>query len=116
MLKKSIEAIIADGVAELEEIAKRAERKGEEAAEQVARCKSEIQTLVALAKDVPEKVFDRHSNVLVSTIEIGGVGGSSQIWAEFRLNGSGVHLRGLMGDEQVKPGKYRVIVLLEPLS
>jgi hypothetical protein len=115
MLDKSIKAIIASGMAELEEIAKRAERKGAEAAVEVARCKSEIQTLVTLAKDVPQKVFDRHSNVLVTTIDLGG-GSSGSIWAEVRLNGTCAQLRGLMGDEQVRPGKYRVVVLLEPLS
>jgi len=115
MLKKSIEAIIANGIAELDELAKRAERKGAEAAVQVARCKSEIQTLVSLAKDVPQKVFDRHSNVLVTTIELGN-GASGTIWSEIRLNGTCTQLRGLMGDEQIRPGKYRVVVLLEPIS
>lgn len=115
MFKKSIEAIIADGVKELEEIAKRAENNGVQAAEQVARCKSEIETLVNLAKDVPEKVFDRHSNVLVSTLDL-SQGSSGSMWAEIRLNGLCTQLRGLMGDEKIKPGKYRVIVLLEPIS
>ncbi len=115
MLKKSIEAIIADGAANLEELAERVRMNAIGAAKEVERCKSEMQTLVSLAKDVPEKVFDRHSNVLVSTMEIGG-GSSGSMWAEVRLNGVCAPLRGLMGGEHVKPGKYRVIVLLEPLS
>jgi|SRR6185369_1019046 len=115
MLKKSIEAIIADATVDLNEIAERAKKSGERAAERVTLCKSEIQTLVSLAKDVPEKVFDRHSNVLVSTIEVRS-NESGSIWSEIRLNGSVVQLRGLMGGEQIKSGKYRVIVLLEPIS
>lgn len=115
MLKKSIEAIIADGAANLEELAERVKTNAQGAAEQVARCRSEIETLVALAKDVPEKVFDRHSNVLVTTMDL-NPGSSGHIWSEIRLNGHCAQLRGLMGPDQVKPGKYRVVVLLEPLS
>lgn len=115
MFQKSIEAAIADGIKGLEFLKKQVEGTAVEAKAQVARCQSEIQSLVSLAKQVPEKVFDRYSNVLVGTIEE-YTENRSNLYAELRLNSGQTQLRGLMGDEKVKCGKYRVIVLLEPIS
>jgi hypothetical protein len=113
MFQKSIEAIIAQGVKELEGLSVQAAQKAVEAKAAVSRCQSEIQSLVNLAKQVPEKVFDRYSQVLVSTIQIESY---SSFCADIMLNGYASNLRGIMGDEKVKAGKYRVIVLLEPIS
>lgn len=112
MFQKSIEAIIAQGVKDLEGLTKQTRQAADEAKIKVSQCQSEIQSLVNLAKQVPEKVFDRYSSVLVSTIEVH----HPQPYAEIRIATSAVVLRGLMGDEVVKGGRYRVIVLLEPIS
>ncbi len=60
-------------------------------------------------------MFDRYSNVLVGTVDE-YCEGNSTLYAELRINSGQTCLRGLMGDEKLKKGKYRVIVLLEPLS
>lgn len=114
MFQKSIEAIIAQGIKGLEGLKKEAAATAVEAQAQVQRCQSEIQSLVTLAKQVPEKVFDRYSNVLVTTVDMNP--DENLNWAEIRINSSAGQLRGLMGNEVVKRGKYRVIVLLEPIS
>jgi hypothetical protein len=114
MFQKSIEAIIAQGIKDLEAVVKQTQQAADEAKIKVSRCQSEIQSLVNLAKQVPEKVFDRYSNILVGTIEEHA--DPSQLYAEFRSAGGITQLRGLMGDERIKRGKYRVIVLLEPIS
>ena len=114
MFQKSIEAIIANGVRDLEALKRQAAACAVEAQAQVQRTQSEIQALVNLGKQVPEKVFDRYSNVLVSTIEQHV--DDRNFFAEVRISSATGHLRGLMGDEKLKAGKYRVIVLLEPIS
>lgn len=115
MFQKTIEAIISEGVKGLEALKKQAVDKGIEAAAHVQRCQSEIQSLVNLGKQVPEKVFDRYGHVLIGTIEQYG---NSPVGLDAILQTSFGHtnLRGLMGSEDLKPGKYRVIVLLEKLS
>lgn len=115
MFQKSIEAVIAQGVKDLEAMAKQARQAGDEARIRVSQCQSEVQSLVNLAKQVPEKVFDRYSNVLVGTIDQRGQSPSG-MYAWLRLSTSDAQLQGLMGPEDLKPGKYRVIVLLEPIS
>lgn len=116
MFQKSVEAVIAQGVRDLEALTKQARQAADEARIRVSQCQSEIQSLVNLAKQVPEKVFDRYSNLLVGTIEQMHADGSSPICSEIRVEHSSTMLRGLMGDEKIKKGKYRVIVLLEPIS
>ena len=115
MFQKSIEAVIAKGVSDLEAVVKQTRQASDDAKVRVSQCQSEIQSLVTLAKQVPEKVFDRYSNVLVGTIEQHGES-SGDISAELRINFSQTNLCGIMGDGKFKRGKYRVIVLLEPIS
>jgi hypothetical protein len=115
VFQKSIEAIIAQGVKDLEGVVKQTRQAADEAKIRVSQCQSEIQSLVNLAKQVPEKVFDRYSNVLVATIDQYS-DQPNGIYAELRLGGNSGQLRGLMGDDSLKKGKYRVIVLLEPIS
>jgi hypothetical protein len=115
MFKKSIEAIIAQGVKDLEAVVKQTRQAADDAKIRVSQCQSEIQTLVNLANQVPEKVFDRYSNVLVGTIDQ-QASSSMGLYARLRLNTGETDLRGFMGPEDVKSGKYRVIVLLEPIS
>lgn len=115
MFQKSIESIIAQGVKDLEAVVKQTRQAADEAKIKVSQCQSEIQSLVTLSKQVPEKVFDRYSNVLVGTIEEYS-DGNSNLYAELCLNSGQTSLRGLMGDEKFRRGKYRVIVLLEPIS
>ena len=115
MFQKSIEAIIAQDVKGLEALKREAAATATEAQEQVQRSQSEIQALVNLGKQVPEKVFDRYGNVLIGTFvqtarTLGG------LYASIRLASVECQLRGLMGSEDIKPGKYRAIVLLEKLS
>jgi hypothetical protein len=115
MFQKSIEAIIAQGIREIEALKKQAAETASEAVSRVERTRDEIQSLVDLAKQVPDKVFDRYSNVLVGTFE--EYHESPQgLYAHIRLASCETQLRGLMGDERIKQGKYRVIVLLEPIS
>ena len=114
MFQKSIEAVIAQGVKDLEALVKQTRQAADEARIKVSQCQSEIQSLVTLSKQVPEKVLDRYCNVLVGTIE--QYADPSQLYARLSLASGEVQLRGLMGDEVIKRGKYRVIVLLEPLS
>lgn len=115
MFQKSIETIIAQGVKELEALSKQAADKAVEAKAAVSRCQSEVQALVNLAKQVPEKVFDRYSNVLVGTVQQYGESPSG-LYASIRISTSDAQLHGLMGPNDLKAGKYRVIVLLEPIS
>lgn len=115
MFQKSIEAIIADGVKHLEDLKGRVADSVVDAQEKIQRCQSEIQSLVTLAKQVPEKVFDRYSNVLVATIQEHHENPNG-LYAELRLGTGMAQLHGLMGNESLKRGKYRVIVLLEPIS
>ena len=115
MFQKSIESIISQGVKDLEAVVRQTRQAADDAKIKVSQCQSEIQSLVTLAKQVPEKVFDRYSNVLVGTIEE-HVEGSSDLYAEFHINSGRTGLRGIMGNEKFKRGKYRVIVLLEPIS
>lgn len=115
MFRKSIEAIIAQGVIDLEAMQKGLQATVVESQKKIQQCQSEIQSLVTLAGQVPEKVFDRYSNVLVGTIEE-HCEGNSNLYAEFRLNSGQASLHGIMGNEKFKKGKYRVIVLLEPIS
>jgi hypothetical protein len=114
VFQKSIEAIIAQGVRGLEALKKEAAATAVEAQAQVTRSQSEIQSLVNLAKQVPEKVFDRYCNVLVSTMEL--YNADPHFSGYVAINNCQGQLRGLMGDEKLKQGKYRVTVLLEPLS
>ena len=113
MFKRSIEAVIAEGTRNLETLAKLAADKAVEARAEVSRCQSEIQTLVNLGKQVPEKVFDRYSQVLVSTIDVQSM--DEVLHAQIQIGGAYGGLRGLMG-ENPRRGKYRVIVLLEPIA
>lgn len=115
MFQKTIEAIISEGVKGLEALKKGAADKAAEAAAQVQRCQSEIQSLVNLGKQVPEKVFDRYGHVLIGTFEHQSQS-LSGLYAELRTNQAITQLKGLMGSEDLKPGKYRAIVLLEKLS
>ncbi len=114
MFQKSIETVIAQGVKGLEALKREAAETAVEAQKQVQRCQSEIQALANLAKQVPEKVFDRYSNVMISTMEIQQE--NPHAFGEIRISGYSGELRGLMGNEIAKKGKYRVIVLLEPIS
>lgn len=115
MFQKSIQAIIDQGVRDLEAVVKQTQQAAIDAKVRVSTCQSEIQSLVTLAKQVPEKVFDRYSNVLVGTIEEYS-DSPNGFNCDFRLNNNWIQLRGFMGDERLKRGKYRVVVLLEPLS
>jgi hypothetical protein len=115
MFKKSIEAIIADGKRDLEFLSEQAASKALEAKSAVIRCTQEIEAMVQLAKDVPEKVFDRYSHVLVAVGDIYSTGNFGRP-TYVDIGGTHLQLRGLMGQEQVKTGKYRVIVMLEPIS
>lgn len=115
MFQKSIEAIIAQGVKDLEAVVKSTRQAADDAKVRVSQCQSEIQSLVNLAKQVPEKVFDRYSNVLVGTIEEYSDSLNS-FNCDFRLGSNWTQLRGVMGNESLKRGKYRVITLLEPIS
>jgi hypothetical protein len=114
VFQKSIEAIISQGTKDLENLIKQTRQAGDDARIKVSQCQSEIQSLVNLAKQVPEKVFDRYSNVLVSTVEL--YNEYTCFDGYVQINGCQAHLRGVMGDEKFKRGKYRVIVLVEPLS
>jgi hypothetical protein len=114
LFQKSIEAIIAQGVQDLEYTQKSIQQASDEAKVKVSQCQSEIQALVTLSKQVPDKVFDRYSNVLVGTIE--QYVEPSELYATMRLASGETQLRGLMGNEKIPKGKYRVIVLLEPIS
>lgn len=113
MLKKSIEAIIAEGEKNLQELTRQTEVASLRAQDEVKRCSDEIKGLVALSKEVPEKVFDRYSTILTA---IGQIYGQALGYNTIRISGTDLQLRGLMGDESVKPGNYRIIVLVEPLS
>jgi len=115
VFQKSIEAIIAQGVKDLEAVVKSTRQAADDAKVRVSQCQSEIQSLVNLAKQVPEKVFDRYSNVLVGTIEEYSDSPNS-FNCDFRLGSNWIQLRGVMGNESLKRGKYRVITLLEPIS
>ena len=115
MFKKSIEAIIADGMKKLKERSASLEGETRRAQEEVVRCAGEIQTLVTLAKQVPEKIFDRYSNVMVATAEI-VPNDSPRHWIQLGHARGPFDLRGFMGDDTIKPGKYRVVVLLEPID
>ena len=114
MFQKSIESIIAQGVKDLEAVVKQTRQAADDAKTKVSQCQSEIQSLVTLAKQVPEKVFDRYSQVMTGTLLLGSE--YNQTYSFLRLNDAETSLRGIMGDEKVRPGKYRVIVLLEPIS
>lgn len=113
MFKKSIEAIIEDGKKHLESLASGVETNAFLAKREIARCSDEISGLVQLAKDVPEKIFDRYSTVLTA---IGEIYGQSTGYHSIRIGGTDLQLRGLMGSESLKPGKYRIVVLVEPIS
>lgn len=114
MFQKAIEAVIEDGKKSLQAMADSVERLSAEAKKEIDRRSVEIEGLVTLAKDVPEKVFDRYSNVMVSVVEV--VYPEAHYTKEIRIGGAQAQLQGIMGDEDLKIGKYRVIVLLEPLS
>lgn len=113
MFKKSIEAIIAEGQKNLQELVRQTEVSALRAKDEIKRCSDEISGLVALAKEVPEKVFERYSTVLTA---VGQIHGMAPGYHTVRISGSDLQLRGLMGDESVKPGNYRILVLVEPLS
>lgn len=113
MFQKSIEAIIAQGVKDLEALSRQAAETVVEAGATVSRCRSEIQSLVTLSKQVPEKVFDRYSHVLTGTFRTNE---ASAPYMELRVGGANTSLQGLMGKQELKGGTYRVIVLLEPIS
>src|SRR5689334_7606773 len=115
MFQKSIESIIAQGVKDLEAVVKSTRQAADDAKIKVSQCQSEIQSLVNLAKQVPDKVFDRYSNVLVGTIQQHDQSPAG-VYAYLRLSTAETQLHGLMGPNDLKAGKYRVIVLLEPIS
>lgn len=115
MFKKSIEAIIEAGLKEMEDKKQGIEGYARSAGEIIVRCESELRTLVQLAKDVPEKIFDRYSSVMVSSVEVHS-NDSCSPRIQFGYARGPFELRGLMGEEQIKPGKYRVVVLLEKLE
>jgi hypothetical protein len=115
VFQKSIEAIIAQGVRDLEAVVKSTRQAADDAKIRVSQCQSEIQSLVNLAKQVPDKVFDRYSNVLVGTLE-NHYEGLYGMGASIMLSSSQARLQGLMGPEDLKKGKYHVIVLLEQIS
>lgn len=117
MFKESIQSVIAAGTKHLEDLQRGCDEKSKEAAATVAKAKSEIAGLVTLAKEVPEKVFDRYSNVLVTELRLPFYnGGSNPSPHSFELTIDGmerVRLNGILGDTALKNGKYRAIVLLE---
>lgn len=115
MFQKTIEAIISEGVKGLEALKRQAAEKAVEAQAHVQRCQSEIQSLVNLGKQVPEKVFDRYGHVLVGTFEHCNKSPAG-LYAVLRTSQAETQLRGLMGSEDIGPGRYRAIVLLEKLS
>lgn len=113
MFQKSIESIIAQGVKDLEAVVKQTRQAADDAKIRVSQCQGEIQALVNLAKQVPEKVFDRYSNILTGTFVLQSDYQSSNYVC---IGQHQAMLNGLMGDEKMRLGKYRVIVLLEPIS
>lgn len=115
MFKKSIEAIVSRGHQDLSDQVERISFLAREAQKEVENCRGEVAALVQLAKDVPEKTFDRYSSVMVSSVEV-APNDSSYPRIQFGHARGPFDLRGLMGDEQIKPGKYRVVVLLERLE
>lgn len=113
MFRKSIEATIEAGLSRIEELKKTCLSQADEAVRQVERTKQEIAGLVILAKEVPEKVFDRYAHVLVGGFSIHPQFGGTNL--QFTLQGAGIYasMHGIMGSESLKPGKYRVVTLLE---
>jgi len=116
MFQKSIEAIIAQGVKDLEAVVKSTRQAADEAKIKVSQCQSEIQSLINLAKQVPEKVFDRYSHVMVGTLEETYHTVPEGLSAYLRYGSGEAQLRGIMGNEKLKAGKYRLIVLVEPIA
>lgn len=116
MFKKAIEAVVKDGIEELRQMEENSKRAIERAAEIVATRKSEIEALVVLAKEVPEKVFDRYSNILICEFPLHSQNAGRMGDIGLRLNGYHACLHGIMGPDDFKPGKYRAVVLLERMG
>lgn len=114
MFRKSIEGIIAEGVKNLQSQAERVARRGVEAQEEVTRCAEQVKALIRLAQEVPEKVFDRYSSVMITTMDMRTDQPAGYL--SIRTNNGDWQLHGVMGPEAIKAGKYRAIVLLEPLT
>ena len=114
MFQKSVEAIIAQGVKDLEAVVKQTRQAADDAKIRVSQCQSEIQSLVNLAKQVPDKVFDRYSQIFVSTMDL--YNEDPMFNGYVTINNCQGPLRGIMGDEKLKRGRYRIIILMEPIS
>ena len=115
MFQKSIEAVVEAGVKRLGELSRSVRNNADEADEELKRCRVEIEGLVAIAKEIPDKMFARYANVLVATAEVDEKYGGQ--YPRIRINSHcESELRGVMGGERIKDGKYRVIVLLEPIQ
>lgn len=109
MFKKSIEAIIAQGLLDLDGKVAMIISLAEEAKKEVELRKNEMTALVQLAKDIPEKIFDRYSGVMVATVDL-----PKHQCHNPRISlvyGMERPLTGLMGPNELAPGTYRAIVL-----
>lgn len=104
-------------------------RIANEAAENLKRCGEEIDrqarasgalvleaernlnAVVAVAKDIPDKLLSKFSYVMAGKFEAHEEN-TKILWANLQMNSFGAQLHGIFGAELPK-GEYRIVVLLE---
>jgi len=112
-IRASLEAIITDGLEELEASRKRCVCAAENAALKVLEAKRNMEGLKALAADAITTQLDKFQHILIGEVTAQA---QPSRFCELRIEGYSAYLHGLNSDVQVQRGKYRAIVLLQKIA
>jgi len=115
MMKDAVQAIIDDGLKQLEEKLERLEGAGDRAREIYERCESEIELLKELNDATGPVFIDKFAAVLVGQSPHDRVHEERLQYVSLNINGDQTTLTCVLGSDKLQ-GKYRFLVLLEKIE
>lgn len=113
MIGDNVRRIVEEGQRHLEEDLENIKHCAKEAIEEVANAKARFEQLTALHKDLAGLDFGRLGHVFIGQREV-EISTPSR-WMTLRLNGLDVSLGDYFDPKDLPPGRYRVVVILQPV-
>jgi hypothetical protein len=115
-IHSSLKSILEEAKAELADMAEAAGRREDRAAKVIDSAMSKMKGLAEFAEQLPQKMLDRFSTVMIGELNTGRSAPQSITFCELRMNGYGVHLSGLLGRDVHLEGRYRIVTILEKID
>jgi len=111
-MHETFRRIITEGEERLEVEKEKIRSSSKSASEIVERAKQDMAALSKFAEDLPNRMMDKFSHVLTGDLHVG----SPSTYAHLEFCGGRTDLRGLWGINDLKPGKYRAIVIIQKID